>query len=409
MTICESLSIESITSVFQPVVSMRRGKVVFTEGLGRGISSTGTLVSPLAMLESSRELGCLSELNFSFLEAALQGWRDRNEEGLLSINMDASCICDDSLQSLSELVGRIGLEPSSIILEICENLNQEADCLLRFVQGAKNAGFLIAIDDLGKEHSNLDRIISFEPDIIKLDRELIQNLHNDSKKRALVKAMTRFGNECGAQVVAEGVECWEEAFALLELGVDLFQGFYFSKPTHAPLTPSAWGPKTHVLVSAFLSHQMNSIRLDQALRKMMFELSNRALRFLVNRDPDELDRILSRYIQKLTYLECVYIVDAWGQQVSATHFSPLIDASKLTSPLFSPADSGDNHSLKDYFTNLPAKGSYLSEPYLSQATGNYCRTFTRWLVHENSACEYILCVDLPVNQIHNISTLANPK
>jgi len=398
MTLTEYQSISQLVSVYQPVVSMAKGKVLFSEGLGRGIMPSGALASPLEMLEVARAQGTLSELNHGFLEAALHGWSRCNTEELLSINLDASCICEKSLQELHDLVQRYGLRPSKIILEICENRCHEEQFLQKFVRNAKLSCFLIAIDDLGKEHSNLDRILAFEPDIIKLDRELIENLHKDSNKRALVRAMTRFGNECCAQVVAEGVECWEEAFALMELGVDLCQGYYFCKPHRETCDFTPWIQKSHVLISSFRSYQMNLIRIDQGFKKRMWELSNRALHYLTEKGTPQFDRILSRYVRKLPQLECMYIMDVWGEQITHTHFAPQSQQSpQRTSALFVPAKPGDNHSLREYYIHLPEKGAFLSEPYLSQATGNWCRTFSRWLAHESSPQACILCIDLALH------------
>jgi hypothetical protein len=206
--------------------------------------------------------------------------------------------------------------------------------------------------------------------------------------------MVRFCVDCGTQVVAEGVEQWEEVFSLMEQGVDLFQGYYFAQPAIHPVPKTVWSERSKILGRSFRAHRMNRQRRTKEFRELLTELCQRACRGLQHRRSEHFSRTLTRYVVGLPQIECLYLLDGWGEQITPTHFSPAIKPNR--SPLFAPASSGDDHSLKDYFLNLPTDGVYLSEPYISQATGNTCRTFSRWF-RDYSGKAYVLCVDLPEN------------
>lgn len=388
----KTYSADQIYSVYQPVISLRKGRTIFEEALGRGKGPEGQPLSPLPMLAEAKERGTLAALDFAFFTAALEGWSERKQHSILSVNIDASCIDSQTLPKLLGAMEGFGILPNRIILEICENQCANPQELSEFVKLAKNSRFLIAIDDLGKEHSNLDRIIFFAPDIIKLDRELIQDIQFHKNKQALVRSMVRFSVDCGAQVVAEGVEQWEEVFSLMEQGIDLFQGYFFAKPAPHPTPKSVWAEKYKVLGRSFRAHRMNSQRRTKEFRHLLTELCTRACSSLRQRTTGHFNRVLSKYVSGIPQIECLYLLDGWGEQVSRTFFSSDIKSNRT--PLFAPASPGEDHSLKDYFLNLPADGVYLSETYISQATGNPCRTFSHWF-RDNDGCAYILCVDIP--------------
>ena len=91
-------------------------------------------------------------------------------------------------------------------------------------------GFKTALDDFGAGYAGLNLLASFQPDIIKIDMELIRNIDASKSRQAIVKAVTRMCEELEVVVVAEGVETQSERDALLNFGINLFQGYFFCKP-----------------------------------------------------------------------------------------------------------------------------------------------------------------------------------
>jgi EAL domain-containing protein (putative c-di-GMP-specific phosphodiesterase class I) len=98
----------------------------------------------------------------------------------------------------------------------------------------------LAIDDVGAGFSSLRHIVLTSPDVMKLDRSIVDGVSGDPVLTTLVRSLVAFGHDCGARVVAEGVETPEDAAALLALGVDYGQGWHFGRPGPAEALADAY-------------------------------------------------------------------------------------------------------------------------------------------------------------------------
>lgn len=120
---------------------------------------------------------------------------------------------------------------TSITFEVSETeVISNLKLLLQARDGLSTKQFGIAIDDFGTGYSGLSRVLSLKPDIIKFDRSLISNIHNDKAKLAFVEGLLKAADLTGSLVLAEGVELIEEFVVLKNLGVDLVQGFLLHRP-----------------------------------------------------------------------------------------------------------------------------------------------------------------------------------
>ncbi len=133
-----------------------------------------------------------------------------------------------------------------VLLELSEHDEVEDYAGLEAVlQPLRAAGLRLAVDDVGAGFSSLRHIVQTSPDVLKLDRSIIDGVAADPVLRTLVQALVGFAHGCGATVVAEGIETAEDAAALLELAVDLGQGWHFGRPGPASsLDGSAPPPAT---------------------------------------------------------------------------------------------------------------------------------------------------------------------
>ena len=91
-------------------------------------------------------------------------------------------------------------------------------------------GFLTAIDDFGAGFAGLNLLADFQPDIIKLDMELVRGIHQSQARQAIVRSVARIGEELKIQILAEGVETMDECLCLKDMGIRLMQGYLFSRP-----------------------------------------------------------------------------------------------------------------------------------------------------------------------------------
>ena len=104
------------------------------------------------------------------------------------------------------------------------------DLMLKVRQSLEQMQMRIATDDFGRGYSGLEQIIKIKPDLIKLDRSLIQDIHCDLPKQAFVSGLVRAAKISKATILAEGVELWDEAIVLQAMGIDLIQGYLLHRP-----------------------------------------------------------------------------------------------------------------------------------------------------------------------------------
>ena len=123
---------------------------------------------------------------------------------------------------------------SGLVIEITEHEEVLRDDSLQTVLAPLRArGARIAVDDAGAGYAGLQQVMRMQADITKLDRALIEDVHLDRVKAALVRSLVHFAGENGAELCAEGIECLDELTTLAELGVTLAQGFVLARPAPA--------------------------------------------------------------------------------------------------------------------------------------------------------------------------------
>ena len=126
------------------------------------------------------------------------------------------------------------LKPERIVVELTEHEAMEMSAVKNLISFLKSEKVKVALDDIGTGYSGLFYLSELKPDIIKIDMELIRDIHKHNLKKVIVNYLIRMAHDNGIKVVAEGVEKIEELETVVYMGVDLIQGFLFSKPTENP-------------------------------------------------------------------------------------------------------------------------------------------------------------------------------
>ena len=111
----------------------------------------------------------------------------------------------------------------------------------RIIAEYKRLGFVTAIDDFGAGHAGLNLLASFQPDILKIDMELIRGIGDSPARQAIVSGIMVMARALGITVIAEGIETQRELSTLREAGITLFQGFLFAKPAIETLPEVSFG------------------------------------------------------------------------------------------------------------------------------------------------------------------------
>lgn len=399
-----SLSLEEIiredriVTHYQPLVSIRRGEVFGVEALSRAVGGNGHLIPPFKLFDMAKTEEEKLELDRACRKAAIENFKPlymKDRSLMLSINVNASVISHSCLgsQNLLRQVKDSGISPNNVIIEILESHAEDLDALIAFVIHYRKNGFVIALDDVGVGFSNLDRIPLLTPDILKLDRSLCSRVDRHFHKLEVNKAIVKMAGRIGAIVLAEGVERTEEVLALLDIGVDAFQGFHFAKP--APMAEEMNRANAHIEQAAavYKLHSMERISSE----KRRFSQYDQLIRELCERialpGGTKLDRRLTDCLDVSDNIECLYVLDTAGRQVSGTICNPE-RLKKQKRFLYEPARMGADHSLKEYF--LPIRAGltkFTTEPYISLASGNRCLTISQ-VFFDSSGESRILCLDI---------------
>lgn len=168
-------------------------------------------------------------------EAAARAEEWKREFGFsipVSVNVSRIDIYDPSLmEKLLAILERHSLNPSELMLEITESAYADnADRLLEVVHSLRERGFRIEMDDFGSGYSSLNMLTSLPIDVLKMDMRFVRNMMKDERSRRLVELVIDIAGFLRVPLVAEGVEEEEQLKALKEMGCDVVQGFYFSRP-----------------------------------------------------------------------------------------------------------------------------------------------------------------------------------
>lgn len=229
----EILAHGRITPLFQPIVS-RKSQIFGYEALSRGPSGS-PLSSPMTLFEAARNSGQLLAMEKLAWFRAIEQFFSMDLPGKLFLNTHPECMLEGVPEAIENALKQYGGEPGRVVMEITEAqpISNKTE-LLKTINQLRQSGFSIAIDDFGAGHSGLRQWSELLPDIVKIDRYFIENIHQDGIKRQFVNSIMDMARTAGATVLAEGIELLEEHQTILSLGVELEQGFFFERPSQYP-------------------------------------------------------------------------------------------------------------------------------------------------------------------------------
>lgn len=245
-----NLSIETITTkedfftikidiFFQPIIDLSLKKVIGFEALVRGFTEEKKPLSPYQLFEKAKELGVLKDFDRLCRERAIKKIKDfgLEKDFLLFLNVHNEAI-DQGLVGSDWILEKIlyyGLEPDHVVIEVCENKIKNFESLMQFIKNYKSYGFLIALDDFGVKHSNIERMLFLEPNFVKIARVLLDSVDKVLTKRRLLEGIYIFLEKLEIPGILEGLETYKEFEVLRGIGFRYAQGFLFFPPVPDPL------------------------------------------------------------------------------------------------------------------------------------------------------------------------------
>jgi diguanylate cyclase (GGDEF)-like protein len=229
----------AITPVFQPIFDLRSQEVVGYEALSRFPADVG--YTPQEWFDLARKHGLAVELEAAAVRAALEV-PGRPVGVSLSLNLSPEALLSgrDALNLPDDL--------STITIEVTENaLVTEGPELELVLQDLRARGARIAVDDAGVGYAGFAQLVRVRPDVVKLDRSLVESVNVQPTKAAVIKAFVGFAKDTGALICAEGIETAGELRVVRLLGSATGQGFLLGRPEvdWMPAEPAVQLPAPH--------------------------------------------------------------------------------------------------------------------------------------------------------------------
>lgn len=223
----------------QPKVSSSDYTMVGAEALIRYQPEKESLLMPASFLPLLEETQLISKLDFyvfDFVCTRISSWADQSKILFpVSVNFSRFSLAQLSfVEHLTEICRKHKVSPQLLEIEVTESVcNVEGINISALISELQQAGFHVALDDFGTEYANLELLCSVAFDVLKLDKSMITNLNGNLRAQSIVKAIIELCARLGTRVVAEGIENEEQLALLKSCGVEVMQGFYFSRPIPA--------------------------------------------------------------------------------------------------------------------------------------------------------------------------------
>ncbi len=226
---------------YQPIVEVSTRSIFAHEALVRGPEGQGAATILSKVNDNNR---------YQFDQAcrvkAVAGAAELGMQERLSINFLPNAVYrpEVCIRTTFAAAKTHGFPCERIIFEVTEGERvQDRPHLVSIFRAYREFGFLTAIDDFGAGYAGLNLLAEYQPDIVKIDMDLVRNVDHSTAKQAIILGINRICHDLGVRVLAEGIETRDERDFLLSAGIDLMQGYWFSKPVFkgvATISADAW-------------------------------------------------------------------------------------------------------------------------------------------------------------------------
>jgi PAS domain S-box-containing protein len=233
-----ALDTDEFKVYYQPIVSLQSGRILGFEALSRWQKPSG-LVPPADFISVADETGLILPLNHKLMQDSarqLHDWQTQfpfDPPLTMSVNITAKQFANTKLaQEIGAIITQAGVPPQSFQLEITETITMADPARAQEVfSELKALGVRLSIDDFGTGYSSLSRLHSFPVDSLKIDRDFVLRMDGDEESREIVRVIVMLAHNLDLKVVAEGTETEDDVNFLKQLGCEMAQGYFFSRPT----------------------------------------------------------------------------------------------------------------------------------------------------------------------------------
>lgn len=387
-------------SHFQPIYSLAHRRTIGVEALLR-TEQNNIAISPAEAYHLMASSDKRHHLDVAVCQAHVSRYltlQPDSSNHWLFLNVDASSLSrPERALALANTITAQGLSANNVVLEVLEHILEVDDALIESVSILKKAGFLIAIDDFGVGHSNLDRVCQLEPDLVKFDRHLLRSAVSQPRTRNLLSRLVHLMHEIGALVVEEGIETEADVLVALESGCDLVQGYFVARPSANPdqdsiITPRIDAKWDELMVRELLKRKITRRQIELARQSFV----QTAISLMQG---TQFEQAATPMLSMPDVIRC-FLLDSEGRQIGRnlnSHHAPT-----KTNPKFLPlADTtGAVWSRRTYFQHAIDQPGvlYMSDPYLSMTDTRSCITLS--MAIEIDDAMHVLCADVLAPKAH---------
>lgn len=220
----------------QPKYDLHTEQIVSAEALVRWKRPDGSLVPPGDFIPIFEQNGFITQLDLYIFEEVCRTQRRWLDEGLpivpISVNQSRLLFYQKNyLETVHGLVSKYDLDPKYIIIEVTESLaTNKAEEIASVISGLHALGFSVSMDDFGSGYSSLNVLRKLSIDELKLDRDFLSSTELEARSRIILRNILELARELHITTVCEGVETRIQADQLRDMGCDIAQGYFFSRP-----------------------------------------------------------------------------------------------------------------------------------------------------------------------------------
>lgn len=374
------LNKDKIIPYFQPILRAEKQSIIGYEVLGR-FQKENMLVS-LGDFFNNESIPdeYLIEVDEHIQHLAFEYYCNANINTDLFINCNANILMNDPNYS-EQLIARIrsyetrGLHIKNIVLEIREHdYHGDLSQLGHLISYLKSIGLRIAIDDVGKGGSNLDRISQLEPNILKVDLNFIKGVSMLQTNREVLYSLSIFARKIGASLLFEGIEDLTKLNAAWRNGGRYYQGFYLAKPVSEFVHEEYCKEKLTKEFQQFINYEKSKLNKQYLFTN---ELNNRVEQVTKKEKKlvsDDLIKVLANHLDDVCFK--IYVCDEYGFQRSSNFVK-----GENKEWLIQKEYEGKNWSWRPYFLETIVRMQYekrgiLSDLYSDIETNELIRTFS---------------------------------
>jgi EAL domain-containing protein (putative c-di-GMP-specific phosphodiesterase class I)/CheY-like chemotaxis protein len=230
MQLEECLADETLSLALQPIVDARKGTVRGYEALLR--STHPTLDTPLRVIAAAETHGMLGRVADRVALCAT-GWLTTLPEHVdLFVNLHPAELSD--VEHVRRWMENLRPWSHRVVLEITERSHVlQMGGWRGALDHLTDAGFRIAVDDVGAGYNSLSVLAELRPAFMKVDMSIVRNIEQDDRRQRLLELLSRFARATNTQLIVEGIETEAEASVVRRIGTDLMQGFLFGRPARS--------------------------------------------------------------------------------------------------------------------------------------------------------------------------------